>query len=180
MSSGVIYWQTVPGENPAAYLLKTNAKGVNSMEMVKLLSLFGLAVVELWVAIPAGFAMKIHPLTIGIVSAAGAFIGVVLVVLLGERFRHWILKRRSRDEGPAKNRSSRRATMERIWHQYGIAGLGLLAPLLTGAPLGAVLGLALGTPPARLITWMGVGIIIWTAILTTVAAFGLAGINLLR
>lgn len=127
------------------------------MEMVKLLSLFGLAVIELWVAIPAGFAMKIHPLTIGIVSAAGAFIGVVLVVLLGEHFRHWILKRKYRDEGPARNKSSRRATMERIWHKYGIAGLGLglLAPLLTGAPLGAVWGLALGVPPARLITWMG-------------------------
>jgi len=150
------------------------------MEMVKLFSLFGLAAIELWIAVPTGFAMKIHPVITGIVSAAGALAGVVLVILLGERFRHWLAGRNSKDDESINNKSTRRATIERIWERYGIVGLGLLAPLLTGAPLGAVLGIALGAPAGRLIAWMSVGIIIWSAILTTVAALGVAGIDLLQ
>ena len=150
------------------------------MEMVKLFSLFGLAAIELWIAVPTGFAMKIHPVITGIVSAAGALAGVVLVILLGERFRHWLAGRNSKDDESINNKSTRRATIERIWERYGIVGLGLFAPLLTGAPLGAVLGIALGAPAGRLIAWMSVGIIIWSAILTTVAALGVAGIDLLQ
>jgi len=32
----------------------------------------------------------------------------------------------------------------RIWERYGAAGMGLLSPLITGAPLGAALGIVLG------------------------------------
>jgi hypothetical protein len=52
-----------------------------------------------------------------------------------------------------------------------------LAPLLTDAPLGVALGLALGAPPNHLISWMSLGIILWSAALTFIDVRGTAGIE---
>lgn len=45
---------------------------------------------------------------------------------------------------------------------------------------GGRLGLALGAPAPRLLLWMGLGVILWSAGLTLAAALGLAGIGALR
>jgi hypothetical protein len=152
-------------------------KAGDFMETVKLLTIFGLATLELWVAIPAGFAMNAHPVAIGVATAVGATLGVVIVVLLGDRFRTWLLgrKRKNREDDPLKAKEGgRQETIEKIWNRYGVAGLGLLAPLITGAPLGAALGIALGAPVGKLLFWMTVGVILWSTLLTTVGALGIS------
>jgi hypothetical protein len=141
--------------------------------LLKVLTVLGLGVVELWTAIPAGLALDLHPLLTGVVSAAGAILGVLIILVLGERMRGWLLRRRG---GGEKTQHGR---IYRIWVRYGVAGLGLLAPLLTGAPLGAALGMALGAPTGRLLLWMSVGIAAWSALLTVAGALGLAGIEAL-
>lgn len=60
-----------------------------------------------------------------------------------------------------------------IWNKYGIIGLGLLSPLLFGAPLGAALGIGFGVPRYRLLLWMSIGIFIWSIFLTVSGFFGL-------
>ena len=141
--------------------------------LLKVLTVLGLAVVELWAAIPAGLALDLHPVLTGVVSAVGAILGVLIILILGEGVRNWLLRRRG---GGEKRQHGR---IYRIWIRYGVAGLGLLAPLLTGAPLGAALGIAFGAPASRLFLWMSVGIMAWSALLTVAAALGLAGIEAL-
>lgn len=63
--------------------------------------------------------------------------------------------------------------MGRIWEKYGVIGLGLASPLLTGAPLGAAIGISLGAPTGKLMWWMSIGIVIWSVILTAAVAYGL-------
>ena len=138
--------------------------------LLKVLTVFGLAAVELWAAIPAGLALDLHPLLIGVVSAAGAILGVVVILVLGERVRSWLLRKR----GGEKRQHGR---IYRIWVRYGVVGLGLLAPLLTGAPLGTALAIAFGAPPGRVLLWMSVGVAAWSALLTVAGALGLAGIE---
>jgi hypothetical protein len=138
--------------------------------VLKVLTVFGLAAVELWAAIPAGLALDLHPVLIGVVSAAGAILGVMVILVLGERVRSWLLRRR----GGEKRQHGR---IYRIWVRYGVVGLGLLAPLLTGAPLGTALAIAFGAPAGRVLLWMSVGIAAWSALLTAAAALGLAGIE---
>jgi hypothetical protein len=140
--------------------------------LLKVLTVLGLGVVELWAAIPAGLALDLHPLLTGVVSAVGAILGVLIILVLGERVRGWLLRRRGSEKG-------QHGRIYRIWVSYGVAGLGLLAPLLTGAPLGTALGMALGAPTGRLLLWMSVGIAAWSALLTAAAALGLAGIEAL-
>jgi len=52
--------------------------------------------------------------------------------------------------------------------------------LLTGAPLGAALGILLGASAGRLLFLMGSGIVLWTVLLTLAGLLGLAGIDALR
>jgi membrane protein YqaA with SNARE-associated domain len=138
----------------------------------KLLTVLGLAAIELWAAIPAGFALNLHPVTIGITAAIGAMLGGVLVMLLGERVRTWLMRRHDRI-----GEQGQKTRLQRIWHRYGVIGLGLLAPLLTGAPLGVVLGLTLGAPSGRLLFWIAIGIVLWSTVLTLIGALGLAGVE---
>ena len=59
-----------------------------------------------------------------------------------------------------------------------MVGLGLLAPLLTGAPLGAALGVTLGGHTKKqLMVWMSAGIVLWAVILTVATYWGPAGIK---
>jgi membrane protein YqaA with SNARE-associated domain len=141
--------------------------------IIKLLTVLGLGAIELWAAIPAGFALKLHPMTIGITAAIGAMLGGMVVMLLGERVRSWLTRRHGR-----KDDKGQQSRIHQIWHRYGVIGLGLLAPLLTGAPLGVALGLTLGAPSVvRLLFWISIGIVLWSTVLTLVGALGIAGIE---
>lgn len=141
--------------------------------LLKLLAVLGLGALELWAAIPAGWALQLHPLVTGIVAAIGAILGVLVVLTLGEGVRTWLLRRHGRGGG------GRHGRIYGIWLRYGVIGLGLLAPVLVGAPLGAALGLALGVPAGRLLLWMSLGIALWSGVLTLAGVLGLAGLEAL-
>jgi hypothetical protein len=143
--------------------------------LLKLLAVMALSAIEIWAAIPAGIALSIHPVLTGLAVSGGAILSTFMVIFAGGRLRTWLLKRHTKKDG-GKNPG----LISRIWQRFGITGLGLLAPLLTGAPLGAALGLALGAPSGRLMLWMSIGIVLWTAILITAASIGWAGIESLR
>ena len=138
--------------------------------IVKFITVLGLGIIELWAAIPAGTALNLHPLLNGLASGLGAILGAVLVIVLGDRLRNWLLKKRQKKQDP-------NSRIYRIWQKYGIIGLGLLSPLLTGAPLGAAIGISLGASPKRLILWMSIGIVLWTILLTILSTLGFAFID---
>jgi hypothetical protein len=144
---------------------------VSSPLSLKLLSVFGLGIIGLWEAIPAGFALRLHPLTIGVLSGAGSFLAALTVLLLGERLRERLLRRKPPTGEPRPER-----LIDRVWRNYGILGLGLLGPGITGAPLGIALGLSLRAPARRLMGWMSAGIVLWTLALTFVGMLGTAGL----
>ncbi len=134
---------------------------------LKLLLLFALGVAELWAAAPAGVAMGFHPALTCAVAALGAVAGGVVVTLLGEKVRGWILGRRRQENVEKKS-----GLASRVWLRYGVIGWGLLAPLLVGSPLGAALGLAFGAPARRLMAWLAAGSLLWAVAFTLVSHFG--------
>jgi hypothetical protein len=139
---------------------------------LKLLSVFAFGMIGLWEGVPAGFVLKLHPVVIGVASGAGSLSATLLVALLGERLRARLLRRR----GPAAE-APRERLIDRVWRRYGIIGLGLLAPVLTGAPIGVALGLLLRAPAPRLLFWSTLGIALWAIALTAAGALGVAGIT---
>jgi len=139
--------------------------------LIKLTFVFILGAGELWVAIPAGIAIKLHPWMVALTSASGAALGSLTVIFLGARLRAWLLKEKEPQDNP-------NGFIFKIWQRYGIIGLGLLAPLVTGAPLGAALGISMGAEPRKLLGWMVIGILLWTVILTLSAWLGFKMVKL--
>lgn len=137
---------------------------------IKILTVVGLGALELWAAIPAGFALGLHPILTALSAGAGAVLAILGVLVLGERARAWLGRRHP--STPSAHRSLRA-----IWTRYGVAGLGLAAPLLVGAPLGTVLGLVLGAQPGHLLRWMVLGVVGWSVLLTGAAVAGLVGLE---
>lgn len=138
------------------------------MELViKFLTVTGLGILELWAAIPLGTSLKLHPFLNGLASGLGAVIGALLVIIIGDRLRNWLLSKREKKQKD-------KGRIYKIWNKYGVIGLGLLSPLLTGAPLGAAIGISLGASPRRLLLWMSIGIAAWSILLTTVSTLGFA------
>ena len=142
------------------------------MTIAAFLIVFGLGAVELWVAVPAGLALRLHPIAIAITTAAGGLVGVLIIGCTGNRVQSWLLRRRggTPDVQPG-------AALARVWARYGVAGLGLLAPLLIGAPLGTALGMTLGAPTTRLLFWMSVGVLLCSIGLTLAGTLGLIGVQ---
>ena len=131
---------------------------------LKLLSTAAMGALDVWVGIFTGVALGLHPVLSGGVSIASALIGVTLVVMAGERFQGKIYR--------SRRLAKRREQIERVWKRYGIPGVALQAPLLTGPLLATVLALGLGAPPRPLLAWMLASITLWGAALTGAAALG--------
>ena len=85
--------------------------------MMKLLTVFGLAIIELWAAIPAGFALNLHPATIGLIAAIGAMVGAGTVLVLGERVRNRLIRHCIGTYSNAQH-----GRIYQIWQRYGIIG----------------------------------------------------------
>lgn len=132
--------------------------------LLELLTAAALGAVDLWLGIPAGLVAGLPPAVSGAAAIAGAVVGVLLVSRAGEWLRSWVYNRRWLVR--------RRERIERVWKRYGVIGVALQAPVLTGAPLATVLALALGAPTRRLLVWMISSVVLWGVVLTGAAALG--------
>lgn len=132
-----------------------------------LLIVFITGVAELWLAIPLGLILKLSPLSTAVTASLGSVTSAFIVAFAGENLRNRFLKwRYGSDEKVKKGR------IYQIWNKYGVIGLGILSPLLFGAPLGTAMGIIFGAERNRLLLWITIGIVIWSAGLTAVFYLG--------
>jgi len=138
----------------------------------ELVSVFAVASVDLLLAIPLGIALDINPVAVGLIGAVAGALGVALFVVVGddvrERVRLWRAARGRAPGGPGR----RSARLRRLYDRYGVPAVGLMAPPLTTAAGGVLLGLALGAPRGRLLTWGVAGVVLWSSVGTALAAAG--------
>ena len=132
--------------------------------LLKLLSTAATGALDVWVGIITGVALGLPPVLSGAVSVASALVGVTLAVVAGERLQGRIYR--------SRRLAKRRERIERVWERYGIPGVALQAPLLTGPLLATLLALALGAPARPLLMWMLASVVLWGAVLAGAAALG--------
>jgi hypothetical protein len=125
-----------------------------------------LGAVDLWLGLPAGLAVGLPPVVAGAAATVGGVLGVLVLVKAGGRLQRWVEERGLF--------SRRRKRVERLWNRYGIPGMALQAPMLTGAPLATIISLGLGASPRGLLIWMTASLVLWGAVLTGAAALGLS------
>jgi hypothetical protein len=138
----------------------------------RLVSIFALAFVSFWASIPAGIALGVAPAIVAVTAWASYTAGVILVALLGEPLRARLLKRFGGRVASNPNSAIRRA-----WDRFGLIGLSLLAPVTTGAQIGAIIGLALGVPAPKLIAGMSLGAALWGIGITLAVVLGVAAVR---
>ncbi|CAN5840650.1 hypothetical protein BH23ACT11_BH23ACT11_13250 [soil metagenome] len=132
--------------------------------LLKFLTTAALGAVDLWLGLPAGLVAGLSPIASGAAAVGGAIVGVLLVAWAGEWLRRWVYSRTWL--------ARRRERIEGAWKRYGIIGVALQAPMLTGALLATVLALSLGAPTRPLLFWMISSILFWGTILTGAAVLG--------
>lgn len=141
--------------------------------------------VELLVVIPLGIGYGLPPAAVALITWAGNAAPVVGIVVLFERWRAWRRRRAAGDAaeadaadgGGGRRGGGRWQRAQRLWARYGTPGLALLAPLVTGVHLAAVVALALGAPRRTVLGWMLLSLAAWTLALTLAVVAGVEGVR---
>lgn len=170
------------------------------MSLVETLAAYGAVFVaaatpwlEILLVIPPAVAAGLDPFAVGAVAFAGNALPVAGIVLGYERLAAWRRHRRAQrearaepeapdgpgargrpDEAPAGPgaRGRRGARAKRIADRYGVPGLAIAGPILTGVHLAAVIAVALGPARARVLGWMVGSLAAWTVAITVASAAG--------
>ena len=136
--------------------------------MLEIITVAGLAAFEVYAAIPAGFAMGLHPGTIFTASTVGGLAGVFVAAFLGNSIRKFFNRNKK-----VKEEKPKTGMVYRIWDKYGIIGLGFLGTMTVGAPVSLAVGVGFNAPLKKLITWCCIGVLVRCALFTTIGHYGM-------
>lgn len=154
----------------------SDASGVIQYGLVFLFAAFPW--VEILVVVPVAIGVGLSPVSTGIVAFAGNAGSVYVLLIFHRRIARWRKRRRSEPEADDGTTSRRREWARRVWDSYGLPGLSLAAPVLTGVHLAALLALAAGSRSRTVAGWMTVGIGVWTVALVAGSVFGISLIGI--
>jgi hypothetical protein len=120
-----------------------------------------------------GIVGGIPPVVAAVSAAAGNFLCVALLVLLGAGVRSAITGGK-----PRTRTTARREKFQRAFTRYGVPGVSLLGPLLLPTHFTAVMLAGSGVAKGRVLLWQAVAIVLWTTVLTVIATLALSGAGL--
>jgi Ca2+/H+ antiporter, TMEM165/GDT1 family len=133
---------------------------------------------EVVVVVPAAIAAGLAPLPVALVAFAGNLLTLVLVIVAGDRMAAWWRRRRDEGEPRTAAPSGRNRRAQRILERWGLPGLALVGPLVTGTHLAALLAVGIGAARHRVLAWMVGGLVLWTVVVAVAAvALGLENLR---
>jgi hypothetical protein len=118
-------------------------------------------------AIPAGAAAGAPVWAAAVGAWIGYAGGALLVLVAGAPLREWLVRKL---KIPVSRDSSK--LIWRVWDRWGLAGLGLLAPVTIGPQASAVLALALGEKSPRILAALALGVVPWCVGFAVLTALG--------
>lgn len=124
---------------------------------------------EVLVVVPPAILLDLNPGLVGVTAFLGNYAPVVGIVAGWSALAERWARRRGQVPGAGSGRSERG---RKILVRYGVPGLALLGPLVTGVHLAAVLALATGAPRRSILTWTGGSLAVWTIGLTAATVAG--------
>ena len=127
----------------------------------------GLGFLYFIAAIPAGSAAGAPVWMAGLAAGLGYVAGAVVVLLAGAPLREWLVRKL---EIPVERDPSK--LVWRMWEHGGLLGLCLIAPVTIGPQATAIIALAVGEKPRRILVAVALGVLPWCAIFAALTAFG--------
>ncbi|WP_019534959.1 small multi-drug export protein [Paenibacillus ginsengihumi] len=151
------------------------------------LALFGLAAapwLEVFLVVPLGIAWGLSPIPVSIVGFIGNWIPVLLIGFFFTQISGWWKRRRARklgiSEEEALTSGKKMSRARKIWDRYGTPGLALIAPVIVGTDIAALLALAFGSSKRWVMLWITIGLAAWTVILAVGSYYGFGYIKFLK
>jgi hypothetical protein len=137
------------------------------MSFSRLITAFGLGVVYFIAAIPAGVAAGAPAWLAGLAAGMGYVVGAGVVLLAGAPLREWLVRklRIPVERDPSK-------LVWRMWERGGLFGLCLIAPVTIGPQATAVIALAVGEKPRRILGAVALGVLPWCVLFAVLTALG--------
>jgi len=135
--------------------------------MTGILTAFGLGFLYFISAIPGGMAAHATVWAAALAAWLGYSAGGLLVLLAGAPLRDWITRKLKVDPKPDNSK-----LFWKVWHRFGLWGLGLIAPITIGPQVTAILALALGESPRRIQLAIVLGVFPWVIVLGFLASLG--------
>lgn len=139
------------------------------LQYVLVFALAAIPVVEILFVVPIAIGLGLDPVLTGTVAFVGNVASVYVLIVVHEWLREWWRSRRS---SAGSDSSSRYDRARRLWDRYGLPGLALGSPVLTGVHVATLAALLAGSSARRTATWMTGGIAVWTVVLATASVFG--------
>ncbi len=125
--------------------------------------------IEIAVVIPIAILNGLNAILVGIISFFGNLITVLLLVVFIEKYQQW---REKRKDGNARQ-SKRTNRAIGIWNKYGLPGLMLLGPILTGSHIAVLIAFSLGARKQKVILWSIISLGLWAIIITILSYYGI-------
>lgn len=142
-------------------------------QYVLIFVLAAIPLLEILVVIPIGIAIGLDPVLVAIAAFAGNVLPIYAICLAYDHLRSWFESEQSDSTEP----SGRRKRATQLWNRYGLPGLALLSPVVTGVHLAALFALGLGARTRDTLLWMTVSIALWTVVITAGSVLGLAALE---
>lgn len=142
---------------------------------------------EVLLVVPAGIVAGLSPAPVIVVAAVGNVATLVPAVYGSDRVRQWWRQRRGQRvlaatpavdapgdgvQPPAEDRGARRRARH-LFDRYGLPGLAVLGPLVTGIHVAAVAAIAAGADRRRTLTWLAGGVAVWSALAGLLTVLGI-------
>jgi membrane protein DedA with SNARE-associated domain len=137
----------------------------------QIVSVYIAGITGLYKGVPMGFALQSSPVVTATFTALGSITVVLVIFFSGKPLKNWI-KNKLNSKAEKKE-----GLFTRIMNQYGIVGLGLIAPGIMGPIVTSILGLIFIKNTGKFLVFLITGIIIWSVLLTLI---GYVSIDLVK
>ncbi len=116
---------------------------------------------EIYVAIASGLAFKLSPHIICLATLTGGIAGVFIAAFLGDRIKAFIASfRKPQTETAPKKNGAKEKLLLKLWHQYGVFGIGFIGTFLLGAPASIGIGYGFGVQARQLVKLCLIAVVI--------------------
>ncbi|MFD2629983.1 small multi-drug export protein [Oceanobacillus kapialis] len=126
---------------------------------------------EVVAVIPIGIAAGLQAFPVALAAFAGNIATILLLIALTDQTKRWLERRKEKKGKNNSEKKQQRAAF--VWKKYGLPGLSLVAPFITGSHLGAVLAMSFGGTKKQITFWMVISIVIWTIIMGVASYYGI-------
>ncbi len=125
---------------------------------------------EVFFVVPAAILAGLPVGPTIVIATLGNVATLVPAVLLSDRLRARVRRRRGGADDPPSRRQQR---SRQLFDRYGLPGLALLGPLITGIHLAALVAVGAGAPRRATILWLSGGVAIWSLVLGIATLIGI-------